>query len=99
MFANRLLTHLAVANDHLTTIAASAERYGISKNHLIKVTQNLVQLSYIKAVRGRAGGLRLATDASAINVGEIAKSMGTDATFVMYLPTGTGSVASHRPAD
>ena len=36
-YALRLLMHLAVNTDNLCTIADTATRYGISKNHLMKV--------------------------------------------------------------
>ncbi|NKB19292.1 MAG: Rrf2 family transcriptional regulator [Alphaproteobacteria bacterium] len=89
-YALRLLMHLAVANEPLTTIAASAKRYGISKNHLMKVAHNLVQLGYVVSVRGRTGGLKLAKDAGAINVGAVIRALEADAALVVCFPNGAG---------
>ena len=41
------------------TIEEVADRFGISKNHLMKVTYQLGQAGYIETVRGRNGGFAL----------------------------------------
>lgn len=89
-YALRLLMHLAVQGDELTTISASAERYGISRNHLMKVAHNLGQLGYIDTVRGRHGGLRLARSPSGINVGDVVRKMEVELTLAPCFPGGSG---------
>ena len=41
--------------------------YGISTNHLSKVARLLVQNGFVKAIRGRNGGLQLAKTPEEIN--------------------------------
>jgi Rrf2 family nitric oxide-sensitive transcriptional repressor len=73
-YALRLLMLLAMEPDELHTIEEAAERYGISRNHLMKVTQTLVQAGFIDSLRGRGGGLRLGRVAASINVGEVVRA-------------------------
>ena len=77
-YALRVLIHLAVQPQHLTTIADIAESYGISENHLMKVVHQLGLAGYIETVRGRNGGIRLLKEPREINVGEIVRRMEPD---------------------
>lgn len=81
-YALRLLMHLAVNEDHLSTIAEVADRYAISKNHLMKVAHILGREGVIETVRGRSGGLRLARPAGKIIVGRIVRMMEADLALV-----------------
>ena len=45
--------------ERLLTIEEVADRFDISKNHLMKVAYLLGQAKYLETVRGRNGGLRL----------------------------------------
>lgn len=73
-YALRLLMFLAIEPDRLQTIEAIAERYRISRNHLMKVAQTLVQAGVVDSVRGRSGGLRLARPPEAINIGAVVRA-------------------------
>ena len=73
-YALRLLMLLAVDVDELHTIEEVARRYGISRNHLMKVTQTLTQGGYIQSVRGRGGGIRLGRPAAQINLGAVVRT-------------------------
>ncbi len=70
------------ANNGQHSIASIAGAYGISKNHLMKVTQRLVQEGFIESVRGRGGGLKLARAPAELNVGAVVRTMEDTATFV-----------------
>ena len=72
-YALRVLMHLAVQPDRLTSISTIARAYGISQNHLVKVVQDLRVAGYVQAVRGRAGGIRLGRLPEEINVGEVVR--------------------------
>ena len=81
-FSLRLLIYLAIQGDGLTTIAEVAKSYGISQNHLVKVTHRLALEGYISTTRGMNGGLRLARPAAEINVGEVVRRMEPDMALV-----------------
>lgn len=72
-YALRTLIHLAAFNDRLCPIAEISRAYGISQNHLMKVANDLSRAGYVDAVRGRAGGLRLARPAREINIGDVVR--------------------------
>jgi Rrf2 family nitric oxide-sensitive transcriptional repressor len=73
-FALRLLMLLAMEPDELHTIEEIARRYDISRNHLMKVTQTLVQAGFLDSLRGRGGGLRLARPAAKIIIGDVVRA-------------------------
>jgi len=74
-YSLRMLMHLAVNQGALVTISQTAERYSISKNHLMKVAHQLGQQGHIETVRGRSGGLRLAKPPHDINLGHVIREM------------------------
>jgi Rrf2 family nitric oxide-sensitive transcriptional repressor len=58
-YALRVLIHVAIADGKLITISDIAERFDISKQHLMKVVSDLSRKGYLETVRGRGGGIRL----------------------------------------
>ncbi|GJL96208.1 MAG: DNA-binding protein [Hyphobacterium sp.] len=87
-YALRMLMHLAVNSDRWVTISEIAERFDISKNHLMKIAQTLVARKVVQSLRGRGGGLRLARPANAIHVGEIARPLEAASVLVECFPGG-----------
>ena len=77
-YSLRVLIYLAVNGEQNTTIAQIAKKYGISRNHLMKVVQELSQKNYLTALRGKNGGLRLNRPPSEINIGELVRAMEND---------------------
>jgi Rrf2 family transcriptional regulator, nitric oxide-sensitive transcriptional repressor len=69
---------VGLETEHLVTIEEVADRFGISKNHLMKVAYQLGQAGYLETVRGRNGGLRLGKAPSQIVVGEVVRKMEPD---------------------
>lgn len=57
----------------LVTIGRIAEEYAISRNHLMKVMQKLVQNGFVASTRGKHGGVRLAVSAHGIRLGDVAR--------------------------
>jgi Rrf2 family nitric oxide-sensitive transcriptional repressor len=83
------VTEVGLETEHLVTIEEVADRFGISKNHLMKVAYQLGQTGYLETVRGRNGGLRLGKAPSQIVVGEVVRRMEPDFAVVeCQNPTG-----------
>ena len=68
-YALRSALYLACHPDRLVSVDEVGRAYGISRHHLVKVVQTLVELGVVEAQRGRGGGMRLAMRPSEINVG------------------------------
>lgn len=73
-YSLRLLMLLAIEPDTRHTIEEVARRYGISRNHMMKVAQTLTQAGFVESVRGRGGGLELARAPEAINLGAVVRA-------------------------
>lgn len=72
-YSLRVLMYLAVNSDRMINISEIAQRYGISRNHLVKVVHNLARGGFIKSYRGKGGGIELARNPAKINIGEVAR--------------------------
>ncbi|QFT89968.1 HTH-type transcriptional repressor NsrR [Bacillus sp. THAF10] len=83
-YSLRVLLYLASTPDSqkLVQIKDIATAYGISKNHLMKVTFHLGKLGYVETIRGRNGGLSLALEPSEINIGKLVRETEEDFTIV-----------------
>ncbi len=74
-YSLRVLIYLALNKDRPVTVREIAESYGISRFHLMKVVQQLTNESFIEALRGRSGGLRLAMAPENIVIGAVVRRM------------------------
>lgn len=75
-FSLRVLMFLALQDDDsLVTINDIAVHFNIFKNHLAKVVHRLAKQGYIKTVRGKNGGIRLAQSPDTMNLGKIIQAM------------------------
>lgn len=82
-YALRLLIALAVRQQRAAaggqpdtiTIREVAERYAISRNHLMKVANELTRAGVVEGLRGRGGGLRLARPAADIGIGAVVRAL------------------------
>ena len=95
-YALRILMYAAVRSDRLITIEETAEVYGISRAHLMKVANQLTRAGYLKAVRGRSGGLALAKRPNRIKLGEVLRATEPDFTLVeCFAPDGNCLISPH----
>ena len=72
-YSLRVLIHAGIADGKLVTINDISKTFDISKQHLMKVVNNLSQKGYLHTVRGRGGGLRLSRSPHDINIGEVVR--------------------------
>lgn len=71
--ALRLLMYLGACYGRMATIDEVARQYGMSRNHLAKVVNELADDGVIMTVRGRSGGIWLAQDPRKIRLGEVVR--------------------------
>jgi Rrf2 family nitric oxide-sensitive transcriptional repressor len=81
-FSLRTLMYIALNPERRPTIAEIAQRYRISKNHLMKVVYDLGRAGYLETARGRNGGLRLARDPGDIHLGDVVRTTEPDMALV-----------------
>jgi len=72
-YSLRVLIFLAARPQPRATIAEIADAFGISENHLMKVSHALAKAGVLANVRGKGGGLELAMAPSAINLGHVVR--------------------------
>lgn len=91
-YSLRVLMYVATKGEQLSTIREIADSYGISKNHLMKVVQELNSKGYVTAIRGKNGGLRLNRPAASINIGALVRDMEKGCALVDCFAGGAGCV-------
>jgi len=81
-YSLRVLIYLGTRPSRLVTSREIADYHGISNNHLLKVVHRLGVLGYIKTVRGKNGGIRLARATDAIMIGSVIRETERDMALV-----------------
>ena len=74
----RVLMFCAFHPERSITIAELAESHAVSKNHLMKIVNDLARQGLLQTTRGRGGGLRLLKPASEIRIGDVVRQTETD---------------------
>ena len=72
-YALRILLHCALNPHEQVKAGDIAKAYNITESNVLKVIPLLVQGGFVKTVRGRRGGLRLARPASEIRIGDVVR--------------------------
>ena len=73
-YALRVLLFLgALEHGEKTNIKEISRAFSISENHLSKIVYELGKLGYIETIRGRNGGIRLATKPENIRIGTVVR--------------------------
>lgn len=95
-YALRVLMYAAARDERLITIDETAKVYGISRAHLMKVVNQLTRAGYLKAVRGRSGGLTLAKRPNKIRLGDVVRATEPDFVLVECFASGNQCVITPR---
>lgn len=74
-YALRVLLFLAVRPGERISTQSIADGYGISLDHLLKITRRLGELGYLHLYRGAGGGVELARDPDDISVGAVMRAL------------------------
>lgn len=91
-YALRMLMYAASAGDRLITIEEAARTFNVSKTHLNKVASTLTRAGFLRAVRGRAGGLKLGPLPEDIVIGDVVRLTEPDFALVECFATGNQCV-------
>ena len=72
----RALIYMAsLPEGRMTSISEVTDVYGVSRNHMVKIINQLSRAGYVTAVRGKNGGIRLGKSASAIRIGDVVREL------------------------
>lgn len=72
----RALIYLAsLPEGKMTSITEVTEIYGVSRNHMVKIINQLSREGYVDAVRGKNGGIRLGRAAKDIRIGDVVRDL------------------------
>lgn len=72
----RALIYLAsLPVGQMTSISEVTEVYGVSRNHMVKIINQLSRAGLVMAVRGKNGGIRLGKPAETIRIGDVVREL------------------------
>ena len=72
----RALIYMAsLPEGKMTSISEVTEVYGVSRNHMVKIINQLSRAGYVAAVRGKNGGIRLGKPAHSIRIGDVVREL------------------------
>lgn len=75
-FGLRALLYLAtLPRGELSSVAKVSALYDVSRNHMVKVINQLVKLGYLGSQRGKNGGIWLAVAPEDVNVGAVIREL------------------------
>ena len=77
-YSLRVLMYCAANPERLVTITEMAEQLRLSRNHLMKIVNDLARQGVIETLRGRGGGLRLLKQPADIRIGDVVRNAETD---------------------
>jgi Rrf2 family transcriptional regulator, nitric oxide-sensitive transcriptional repressor len=86
--AIRLLVYVGQRDERLCTIAEVAAAYRLSETHLMKITHQLALAGWLRTVRGKGGGIRLAKPPEQIPLGAVVRTMEPDFALVECFAAG-----------
>lgn len=74
-YAFRVLIYLASTKQERSTILEISDMFKISKTHVMKIVNELVNIGWVASVRGKNGGIYLGVNPRDINLREVVTQM------------------------
>lgn len=72
----RALIYMAsLPPDKMTSISQVTEVYGVARNHMVKIINQLSRVGFVTAIRGKNGGIRLSKPGETIRLGDVVKAL------------------------
>jgi Rrf2 family nitric oxide-sensitive transcriptional repressor len=90
-YALCVLIFVANKQDRRATINDVSEAHGISEHHLTKVVHRLSKVGYLKAVRGKGGGIKSALLPSEISTGKVIRDIEPLTPAECFVPSYDGN--------
>ncbi|NIG87679.1 nitric oxide-sensing transcriptional repressor NsrR [Serratia symbiotica] len=60
--------------DKMTSISQVTEVYSVSRNHMVKIINQLSRVGFVTAIRGKNGGIRLSKPGETIRLGDVVRA-------------------------
>ncbi|MCA8891320.1 Rrf2 family transcriptional regulator [Hyphomonas sp.] len=92
----RMLMRMAAAPDCSLSTAQLSEEFGLSRNHLAKIMQRLVEAGVVTTRRGAGGGARLVTAPQNLKLGDLVEILEDGQALVECFANGGGSCSIIR---
>jgi Rrf2 family nitric oxide-sensitive transcriptional repressor len=73
-YSLRVLLYLAHFPDRRVNTREISDAFGISKNHLVRVIQNLAEHNYVSTTMGRGGGVSLLESPDKIRLSDVVRA-------------------------
>lgn len=70
-YALRVLIYLAASGDRYVPTSEIADAFGISADHLSKISKSMTAGGWLEGRRGTGGGVRLTVDPAALRIGAV----------------------------
>ncbi|MBB6116993.1 Rrf2 family nitric oxide-sensitive transcriptional repressor [Rahnella inusitata] len=65
----------SLPDDQMTNISQVTDVYGVSRNHMVKIINQLSRAGLVTAVRGKNGGIKLGKPAQTIRIGDVVREL------------------------
>ncbi|MBI40791.1 MAG: Rrf2 family transcriptional regulator [Leptospiraceae bacterium] len=72
-YSLRILIHASLKAPDFSTVGEVSSRFGISRNHVMRIVQFLGQQGLLHNVRGKSGGFTLGRPATEISIGQVVR--------------------------
>ena len=75
-FGLRALLYLAILSQwFLSSVAKVSALYDVSRNHMVKVVNQLVKLGYLHSQRGKNSRIQMACAPETVNIGQVIRAL------------------------